>query len=73
MMTRIINRVKKKAAKDKHKLVIVTHHAPTFENTSDPAFADSDIKAGFSTSLEHMMQNDTDELADVHTWICGQY
>ncbi|KAH7107332.1 Ser/Thr protein phosphatase superfamily protein [Auriculariales sp. MPI-PUGE-AT-0066] len=57
------------------KVAILTHHAPTFQRTSDPKFKDSPINAGFATELTGCKQLWNPNLLKVwafgHThWLC---
>jgi predicted phosphodiesterase len=46
------------------KVVVLTHHAPSFIETSPPQFKDSDSKYGFASQL-------TCNTGDIRMWCCG--
>jgi hypothetical protein len=53
-------------------VLVLTHHAPTARDTSNPCFADSSIRTAFSTPLEYMMDYRGDsDCSAIHTWISG--
>jgi len=54
----------KEAKKNKEKIVILSHHAPTFNNSSDPKYQDSENNTAFATNLEYLFP-------DVDTWCFG--
>jgi len=38
-----------------NRVVVLTHHAPTFQNTSDPKYRGDPISCAFATDLEYLM------------------
>lgn len=54
------------------KLLVLTHHPPTFRNTSNPNYADSPIRVAFASDLEYMLDwRGKSDFSAVHTWVSG--
>jgi len=52
-------------------LLVLTHHTPSFQGTSDPRYGNktSGLSTAFSTDLEYMLQDPA--MASIHTWCFG--
>lgn len=60
------------AKRKKQQMVVLTHHAPTLVNSSDPKFAESPISIAFSSNLDHLMGRGlANPYSAIHTWAFG--
>jgi predicted phosphodiesterase len=53
-------------------VLVVTHHAPSFQKTSAPQFDNSPSSVGFATNLEHMLRPPVRVWVHGHTHFCSQ-
>lgn len=58
------------------RMVVLSHHPPTFTDTSNPMYRTSPIRWAFSTDLEYMFNYNGEhgpdtEFSAIHTWACG--
>ncbi len=53
----------------------MTHHAPTFQNSSNPEHEDSMIGSAFCSSLEYLMSYGAknSKTSSIHTWAFGYH
>lgn len=62
----------REAKRSKQRMLVLTHHAPTFQNSSAPAYEHSPIGSAFCTSLEHMMDwGGSSDFSTICAWAFG--
>jgi len=62
----------KEAKRLEQNALILSHHTPTFQGTSNPKFRNSPIRWAFSSDLEYMFDNGKkSEYSAMHTWASG--
>lgn len=62
----------RQANAEKKKLVVLSHHAPTFQDATNPQDESSPLASAFCTNLEPLMDyGGTSETSCIHTWAFG--
>lgn len=62
----------KKAKERGQECLVLTHHAPTFHDTSNPLYLRSPIRSAFSTNLDYMFdRSEGSPYCRLHTWVSG--
>jgi hypothetical protein len=62
----------KEARRAKQNMLVLTHHAPTFKNTSAPAHAYSPYSSAFASALDHLMDyGGSSHTSAIHSWCYG--
>jgi len=62
----------RQAARARKKLIVLSHHAPTFQGSSNPKDENSPLGSAFCTNLDVLMDyNGESETSSIHTWAFG--
>lgn len=57
---------------ERRKVIILTHHAPLLDGTSNPKYDNSPIKSAFASDLRYMMQHPITYWCFGHTHYCSE-
>lgn len=67
-----ITREAKQAKSLGQRLLVLTHHAPTFKDTSNPRYLVSPLRLAFATELDYMFDwKGKSDFSAIHTWVSG--